>query len=288
MNTKRFSTFIKKLATVAVMSCMTAFIATPTTFAADNIFASAYLKQVQPVEQDTTSNNFNTRVANDTTNTNNAIISNTESIDLSGDLKNFPSRNVVIVNPSSNTRKDRAEMAQFMRTAITNELKYPYYSAVTTNRPTSASLATANSLATIAEETGADIVLLPIAVENDYVQYRPTRTFRFDSTGDEIYTRVAISAKLYYYDANKQEFKGLDKTYYKDAEYLSVPTQREIWNKVMTDLMNKLPYKRVPTDINRYTTQTKIDTSSTATAQNFNQVEQPISTTYSLAGVSEL
>ena len=73
---------------------------------------------------------------------------------------------------------------------------------------------------------------------------------------------------------------------YKDAEYLSVPTQREIWNKVMTDLMNKLPYKRVPTDINRYTTQTKIDTSSTA--QNFNQVEQPISTTYSLAGVSEL
>ena len=48
----------------------------------------------------------------------------------------------------------------------------------------------------------------------------------------------------------------------------------------MTRLLNKLPYKRVPTDINRYETSTNIIT--------FNQVEQPKNTKFYLTGISEL
>lgn len=243
---------------------------------ATDIFAGAYLEK--PAPSTTTINTI--QEVNDLANTsiNNLDTSVKESP--TGELKDFPVRHVVIINLDENNKSKFAAMAQFMRERLNNELKYPYYETVTYNKSTVNIKNTAN-LAAIAKEYNADIVIVPQVLENDYVQYYPTNPMIVQFQDTELLTRAAISGAITYYNAQNGAYGSVSKSYYKNESYLSVPSQKILWGYLMDTLLNKLPYKRVPTDINRYG---KSDTS----AKSFTQVEQPKVTDFSLVGVSEL
>nr|WP_252894361.1 hypothetical protein [Veillonella denticariosi] len=64
-----------------------------------------------------------------------------------------------------------------------------------------------------------------------------------------------------------------------------MPTHKMIWNKVVSMLLDQLPYKRIPTDQDRY--QAPGVNAESPVVLDF-QVEQPKNTAYSLKGVSVL
>lgn len=217
-------------------------------------------------------------------------------------LPSFPVRNVLIITPILNQRN--YNFNRYMTAQLQNVFKYPYYESTVTSsasinldtisntttectennslktRTHVTDLTNKATLAQIAEQYHVNIVIVPFALDSTYYQYHPIRFNSIFDDNDELYTVASIRGSIYYYDKDTNDFGKVEANYFEREEYLSVPSEQEIWYTVMTRLLNKLPYKRVPTDINRYETSTNIIT--------FNQVEQPKNTKFSLTGISEL
>ena len=137
-----------------------------------------------------------------------------------------------------------------MTDRLSNTLKYPYYDTaiVSTNTPTAEIRAV--DLAQIAAAQNSEIVIMPVLLQDVYVQ-----------------------------------INGVNSLYAYNNDSLTMPTHKAVWNKVMTVLLDKLPYKRIPTDRDRY--QAPGINSESPVVLDF-QVEQPKNTAYSLKGVSVL
>ena len=88
-----------------------------------------------------------------------------------------------------------------------------------------------------------------------------------------------------YIDVNDQVIHTVRSGFNQTDDSLTMPTHKAVWNKVMTVLLDKLPYKRIPTDRDRY--QVPGINSEAPVVLDF-QVEQPKNTAYSLKGVSVL
>jgi len=195
---------------------------------------------------------------------------NPSNANYDGHLENFPSRKVTIVVPAKLRNENTAQFGHYMTDRLSNTLKYPYYDTaiVSTNTPTAQIRAV--DLAQIAAAQNSEIVIMPVPLQDIYVQVNGT---------------AKVNALLYYYDVNDKVVHTVRTGFNQTDDSLTMPTHKAVWNKVMTVLLDKLPYKRIPTDRDRY--QAPGINSETPVVLDF-QVEQPRNTAYSLKGVSVL
>ena len=220
---------------------------------------------------------------------------NTSNANYDGHLENFPSRKVTIVVPAKLRNENTAQFGHYMTDRLSNTLKYPYYDTaiVSTNTPTAQIRAV--DLAQIAAAQNSEIVIMPVPLQDVYVQVNGVNginginginsSYAYNDEDREIYITAKVNALLYYYDVNDKVVHTVRTGFNQTDDSLTMPTHKAVWNKVMTVLLDKLPYKRIPTDRDRY--QAPGINSETPVVLDF-QVEQPRNTAYSLKGVSVL
>lgn len=211
---------------------------------------------------------------------------NTSNANYDGHLENFPSRKVTIVVPAKLRNENTAQFGRYMTDRLSNTLKYPYYDTaiVSTNTPTAQIRAV--DLAQIAAAQNSEIVIMPVPLQDIYVQVSGINSpYAYNNEDRETYITAKVNALLYYYDVNDKVVHTVRTGFNQTDDSLTMPTHKTVWNKVMTVLLDKLPYKRIPTDRDRY--QAPGINSETPVVLDF-QVEQPRNTAYSLKGVSVL
>lgn len=214
---------------------------------------------------------------------------NTSNANYDGHLENFPSRKVTIVVPAKLRNENTAQFGRYMTDRLSNTLKYPYYDTaiVSTNTPTAQIRAV--DLAQIATAQNSEIVIMPVPLQDIYVQVNGVNginsPYTYNDEDREIYITAKVNALLYYYDVNDKVVHTVRTGFNQTDDSLTMPTHKAVWNKVMNVLLDKLPYKRIPTDRDRY--QAPGINSETPVVLDF-QVEQPRNTAYSLKGVSVL
>lgn len=214
---------------------------------------------------------------------------NTSNANYDGHLENFPSRKVTIVVPAKLRNENTAQFGHYMTDRLSNTLKYPYYDTaiVSTNTPTAQIRAV--DLAQIAAAQNSEIVIMPVPLQDIYVQVNGVNginsPYAYNDEDREIYITAKVNALLYYYDVNDKVVHTVRTGFNQTDDSLTIPTHKAVWNKVMTVLLDKLPYKRIPTDRDRY--QAPGINSESPVVLDF-QVEQPRNTAYSLKGVSVL
>ena len=210
---------------------------------------------------------------------------NTSNSNYDGHLENFPSRKVTIVVPAKLRNENTAQLGRYMTDRLSNTLKYPYYDTaiVSTNTPTAEIRAV--DLAQIAAAQNSEIVIMPVPLQDVYVQINGVNSPYAYNNDREMYIAAKVNALLYYYDVNDQVIHTVRSGFNQTDDSLTMPTHKAVWNKVMTVLLDKLPYKRIPTDRDRY--QAPGINSESPVVLDF-QVEQPRNTAYSLKGVSVL
>lgn len=214
---------------------------------------------------------------------------NTSNANYDGHLENFPSRKVTIVVPAKLRNENTAQFGHYMTDRLSNTLKYPYYDTaiVSTNTPTAQIRAV--DLAQISAAQNSEIVIMPVPLQDIYVQVNGVNginsPYAYNDEDREIYITAKVNALLYYYDVNDKVVHTVRTGFNQTDDSLTMPTHKAVWNKVMTVLLDKLPYKRIPTDRDRY--QAPGINSETPVVLDF-QVEQPRNTAYSLKGVSVL
>lgn len=204
-----------------------------------------------------------------------------------GSLANFPTRKVTIAVPTEH-RRNTMDFSTHLTRAIANVLKYPYYDTTITRIPEIDTKINTDEMARIAAEENSDIVVIPIALQDTYRQIPHLHPFGLfgDDYNSDIYIEARTSALIHYYDTKDRTVHTIRSGFSQIDDSLTVPSHQSVWNTVTTRLLNKLPYKRVPTDIDRYTQPS--DTNITTKAPEELQVKQPKNTKYSLKGVSVL
>ena len=210
---------------------------------------------------------------------------NTSNANYDGHLENFPSRKVTIVVPAKLRNENTAQFGRYMTDRLSNTLKYPYYDTAIV----STAQIRAVDLAQIAAAQNSEIVIMPVPLQDIYVQVNGVNginsPYAYNDEDREIYITAKVNALLYYYDVNDKVVHTVRTGFNQTDDSLTMPTHKAVWNKVMNVLLDKLPYKRIPTDRDRY--QAPGINSETPVVLDF-QVEQPKNTAYSLKGVSVL
>ncbi len=146
---------------------------------------------------------------------------------------------VLIVNT---TRQDEA--TNYMTHRLMQPFRIPYWDRLQSEDCLSPQDITEDTLRTLAKTYHADVVLVPVVRTWQWRQY--TLFFHYD---DELITEYAYYFTVYAYDSQKGTFKqyssrGFDR---ESASILNNPY--DVLTRAMDQIMEKLPYKRIPTDI---------------------------------------
>lgn len=146
---------------------------------------------------------------------------------------------VLIVNT---TRQDK--ITNYMTHRLMQPFRIPYWDRLQSEDCLSPQDITEDTLRTLAKTYHADVVLVPVVRTWQWRQY--TLFFHYD---DELITEYAYYFTVYAYDSQKETFKryssrGFDR---ESASILNNPY--DILSQAMDQIMEKLPYKRIPTDI---------------------------------------
>ena len=134
-----------------------------------------------------------------------------------------------------------------------NVLRYPYYDTTVVSTNTPLAQITAVDLAEVAASQHSEIVIMPVPMQDIYVQL-PTSYLSqyYHDDSDDIHIQAKVSAMIYFYDTNEGIVHTIRSGFNQIDDTLTMPTHKSIWNKVIKDLLEQLPYKRVPTDRDRY------------------------------------
>lgn len=139
--------------------------------------------------------------------------------------------------------RDGDYAAAYLDREMKGIFKYPYYRLLPKTAP--AGQASPDSLKQLADETGADIVVLPVVT--DWTRWVSRRSF-FRDADDIVYTRVVVD--VYSYRKGDMAVRD-DRAYYAETEEEGFVRDRYIMDEVMKRLYKKFPYRRVPTDISK-------------------------------------
>ncbi len=167
-----------------------------------------------------------------------------------GTLSNFPTRQVSLIQPAPTPRLQ--EPLQYINQRTREVLRYPYYETTTEVVP-NVSLSK-SGLQELAQTNHSDLVVAPVLTHWTYRTYHRgyTPSSLFFDGDDETYAYVEAAITIFSYNQATGEYRTDTATYYKDDDYLSVPSPSEVLHLLMDEALRKLPYKRIPTDINRY------------------------------------
>ena len=214
--------------------------------------------------------------------------SNIGKANYDGHLDNFPARKATLVIPTTLRNENTAAFGKYLSDSVANVLRYPYYNTTVVSTNTPLAQITAVDLAEVASTQHSEIVIMPVPMQDIYVQL-PTSYLSqyYHDDSDDIHIQAKVSAMIYYYDTNEGIVHTIRSGFNQVDDTLTMPTHKSVWNKVIKDLLEKLPYKRVPTDRDRYQTP-GINAEMPVVPDYEFQVEQPKNTAYSLKGVSVL
>lgn len=133
------------------------------------------------------------------------------------------------------------EGAYYLQREMDRIFRFPYYEQMDTSM-VNTTVSPAN-LREIAEETGADIVVLPVITE--WRQYYYHRIFWDD---DDPIVRIWAVIDVYSWKEGDEGVRDDRVTYYKTEEATLVRPE-QIMNQMIQKLRKKFPYDRVPKDI---------------------------------------
>lgn len=149
-------------------------------------------------------------------------------------------RTVVLVDTTQNSYA-----ARFMKNRLKQPFRIPYWDRIETDTALSPSDVTEASLRQIAAQYKADVVLVPV-VQTWYWRQYMAGYWRYD---DEMITEYMYRLTVYAYDRRTDTWNSYSDSR-RDAESASILNNPdEILGEAMDRIMQKLPYKRIPTDI---------------------------------------
>lgn len=134
------------------------------------------------------------------------------------------------------------EAASYVNREMKQIFRYPYYRTLdTTGYEGTVSPA---DLPRLADESGADIVVMPVIQWHQWIFHR----FLFDDGDDIIQTRAIVD--IYSYKKTEGTVRDDRGTYF-DTEDESTARNVYILDDIMKEVYKTFPYRRVPTDVSK-------------------------------------
>lgn len=156
----------------------------------------------------------------------------------------FENTRTVLLLPAVYQEKDDRYAAYRMDLALHNVFRYPYYRTIDSSAYENRTYSE-ETFRRAAEESGADIAVLPVVAYWNQITIRPLQLF-FDAD-PVVQTRVNV------YILSWKKTEGMvrrTKADYFDVDEESTLTDPpEIMNTVLQRLMKRFPYRRVPNDV---------------------------------------
>ena len=164
-----------------------------------------------------------------------------EQSDMNRKLGYFDNTRTVLLLPvqfSGNGREASSYVAREMRQIF----RYPYYRTLDASEY-GGDVMSPSSLPSMAEKSGADIVVMPVITEwSQWVFHR----FLFDDGDDILQTRAIID--IYTYKSADGEVRDDRGTYFRTEEE-SMVRNVYILDDIMKQIYKTFPYRRVPKDV---------------------------------------
>ena len=149
-------------------------------------------------------------------------------------------RTVLLLSPRLSG--NGGEAASYVNREMKQIFRYPYYRTLdTTGYEGTVSPA---DLPRLADESGADIVVMPVIQWHQWIFHR----FLFDDGDDIIQTRAIVD--IYSYKKTEGTVRDDRGTYF-ETEDESTARNVYILDDIMKEVYKTFPYRRVPTDISR-------------------------------------
>lgn len=153
----------------------------------------------------------------------------------------FDNTRTALLLPSVVRRGNSDEAAQYVNREMHQIFRYPYYRLV--DWKGSPEMVSPADLPKLAEETGADIVVMPVVTEwHQWVFHR----FLFDDGDDIIQTRAILD--IYSYKTAEGMVRD-DRGSYFNTEDEGLVRNVYILDDIMKEIYKTFPYRRVPKDV---------------------------------------
>lgn len=149
-------------------------------------------------------------------------------------------RTVLLLSPR--VSGNGGEAASYVNREMKQIFRYPYYRTLDTTGYEGA-LSPAD-LPRLADESGADIVVMPVIQWHQWIFHR----FLFDDGDDIIQTRAIVD--IYSYKKTEGTVRDDRGTYF-DTEDESTARNVYILDDIMKEVYKTFPYRRVPTDVSK-------------------------------------
>ena len=149
-------------------------------------------------------------------------------------------RTVLLLSPRLSG--NGGEAASYVNREMKQIFRYPYYRTLDTTGYEGA--VSPADLPRLADESGADIVVMPVIQWHQWIFHR----FLFDDGDDIIQTRAIVD--IYSYKKTEGTVRDDRGTYF-DTEDESTARNVYILDDIMKEVYKTFPYRRVPTDISR-------------------------------------
>lgn len=149
-------------------------------------------------------------------------------------------RTVLLLSPRLSG--NGGEAASYVNREMKQIFRYPYYRTLDTAGYEGA--VSPADLPRLADESGADIVVMPVIQWHQWIFHR----FLFDDGDDIIQTRAIVD--IYSYKKTEGTVRDDRGTYF-DTEDESTARNVYILDDIMKEVYKTFPYRRVPTDISR-------------------------------------
>ncbi|MBM6733319.1 MULTISPECIES: hypothetical protein [Megasphaera] len=138
----------------------------------------------------------------------------------------------------------RGAEAQYMLKRLREPFRIPYWDRVEAQEQLAPDGITIDAMRALSEKYNADIVVVPVVQTWYWRQYQ--FFFRFDG---EIVTDCAYYLSVYAYDRKQDTLKSYSSRGRERESASILNNPYEILGKAMDEVLAKLPYKRIPTDI---------------------------------------
>ncbi len=154
----------------------------------------------------------------------------------------FSNTRTVLLLPAVYNRGGQ-EAADYVNREMNQIFRYPYYRTLDTTGY-AGKLYGAQELMQLSEETGADLVILPVIQWNQWIYHRSM----FWDADDIVETKALIT--IYSYKKGEETVRN-DQSRYWSREEEGMVRNRYILDDMMKKIYKTFPYRRVPTDVAR-------------------------------------
>lgn len=136
--------------------------------------------------------------------------------------------------------------AHFMKQRLRAPFRIPYWDRVETTEVLDPQELTQDRMRALASQYKADVVVAPIVNTWYWTQHH---VFFFDD--DDLITEYMYNLTVFAYNTQQDTLKSYSARGYERESIASLNDPNEILTEAMDKIMKKLPYKRIPTDIEK-------------------------------------